>query len=383
MSKECISTVSDVQGGKIGGRYRVDAGRRIAVTLTAWAVVVVSGLFTLVVAPSASSAIVAENTVADIRVQGSVEEAPPGDGINTQDEIRYRITIENRGPDDIPAGSLMVVASVATSDGGVATIEVSRFNGPLGRADNGSCGVGRQQTLTCTNRQNINSGNNISLVFGNRHPTAVAGPLSFSISVTPVGDAYTDGNAGNNGFSGPSYSFADQPITTTTTTIATTTTIMEDTTTTVDPDAPTTTVDPNATTTTLAESTTTLESTTTTVATTTTLAPATTLPATAATTVAPPTTVEVTTSVAAMADGDASLPGQESSSSVLGATGETEDPTAGGQVALGPTTQNDGGTPWLLLVGIFAVLLLIGGVGLGLYAHYNRPPPLVDIRQYR
>jgi hypothetical protein len=383
VSKECISTVSDVQGGKLGGHHRVDAIRRIAVTATAWAVVVMSALVALVVGPSASSAIVAENTVADIRVQGSVENAAPGGGIDTQDEIRYRITIENRGPDDIPAGSLLVVASVATAEGGVATIEVSRFNGPLGRAGNGSCGVGRQETLTCTNRQDINSGRDISLVFANRHPTAVAGPLSFSISVNPAGDAYVDGNAGNNSFGGPSYAFAEQPVTTTTTTLATTTSIMEDTTTTVDPDAPTTTVDPNATTTTMPESTTTLESTTTTVATTTTLAPATTLPATTATTVAPPTTVEVTTSVAAMADDDASLPGQESSSSVLGATGETEDPTVGGQAALGPTTQNDGGTPWLLLAGIFAVLLLIGGVGLGLYAHYNRPPPLVDIRQYR
>ena len=383
MSKKQFSAVSNQRRAALGG-----VGRRMAVAVTAWTVVALSALFALVVAPTASSAVVAENIQANIRLQGSVEEAAPGEGIDTQDELRYRITIANQGPDDIPAGSLVVVASVTKADGSVATIEVSRFNGPLGRASNGSCGVGRQETLTCTNRQDIDSGRDISLVFGNRHPTAEAGPLTFSITVAAAPDTFTDTTPGNNGFSGPSYTFAEQPITTTTTTIATTTTtMMADTTTTVDPNEPTTTVDPNEPTTTVdpnETTTTTLETTTTILETTTTVAPTTTLAPTTATTVAPPTTVEVTTSIAAMADDEAALPGQESSSSVLGATGETEDPTTGGEaLALGPTAQDSGGTPWLLLGGIFAILLLIGGVGLALYAHYNRPPPLVDIRQYQ
>lgn len=85
-----------------------------------------------------------------------------------------------------------------------------------------------------------------------------------------------------------------------------------------------------------------------------------------------------------MVDGDASLPDQ-SSGSVLGATGEAELDDDGQEIAapLGPEANDDGGPPVLLIGAILAVLLLTGGVGLALYAHYNQPPPLVDIRQYR
>ncbi len=382
-----LNSVCDVSVGNRGGSSAQQTlGRRIVSLSAAVVILAVSTAIALNSAASPSSAVVAEVVEADVRVTGSVEEGPPGGGISTNDEMRYRVTIENRGPDDIPARSILLTASVERAGGGLATIEVSRFNGPLIPAPGGDCGVGRRQIILCTNSQEIRADRDITLVFANRHPAAEAGQLSFGVTVAPRDERYTDSSGGNNGFRGPTYVFADQPTTTTTTMPTTTTTIEtttvpSDSTTTVDPNEPTTTVDPNETTTTVAETTTTLATTTTTVPTTTTLATTTTLPTT--TTTMAPTTLDVTTSIDVMADEDATLPSQ-GSSSVLGASDQTEDPTSDAdEVVLGPTAQDDRGPPYLLLVGIFAVLLLMGGVGLALYAHYNRPPPLVDIRQYR
>jgi len=48
-----------------------------------------------------------------------------------------------------------------------------------------------------------------------------------------------------------------------------------------------------------------------------------------------------------------------------------------GQSGGGPA---DGGPPYLLLAVLAALVLVIAGVGTALYAHLNRPPPLVDMR---
>ena len=53
-------------------------------------------------------------------------------------------------------------------------------------------------------------------------------------------------------------------------------------------------------------------------------------------------------------------------------------------VVLGPeATAEDGGPPYVLLGGLVALVLLLGGIGLAVYAYYDRDPPLVDIRDYR
>lgn len=333
-------------------------------------------LLAMLLGPAAGVQAQAVVPSADLRLSASVEEGPPGGGVTTGSEMRYQITIENRGPDPIPADGIALVIFVDRSDStDAATIEVSRFgSGTLKNLPGGACGVGRHQILRCTNRQEIAPNQAVSVQVGHRHPAALTGQLSFFAEVTPRNVAFIDPGEGNNSFRGPSYSFRNPPTTTTTTAMTTTTT--EPTTTTTDPNS-TSTSDSTSSSTSTSSSSTTSSTTTTTAPTTTTTAPTT-------TTTAPTTTIEVSTSsLELMAGTDATLvPPSSNVASVLESTGSAEELDPDAAVALGPRGEDDGGPPYLLIAGFLAVLVLVGGVGLATYSYYNRDPPLVDIRQY-
>ena len=387
--------MGDLKDGTSGKLQRRPSSARLASSVLALLIAAISLTAALASTAAPASAVVEEAPVAELVVAGSVQNAPPNAGATTASEIRYRVTVTNRGPDPVPASSIRFTISVLINGGpDRSTIEVSRFNAPfipLG----GACGVGRQTVLSCTNSQQLAVGQDLVLVLEHRHPATAAGTHAFSFQAAPVGQSYTEGNTANNGFGGPTYVFANPP-TTTTTTIAPTTTLPPTTvpeTTAAETTLPETTLaettvpessttEAESTTSSTEESTTTLESTTTTEATTTSEAPTTLAPTTTV-----PTTLAPDTSVDALAGSEAALPDQDQGSgSVLGATGEAENAVAEGSsqelVVAQAAEDDDGGFPVLLLVGVFAVLLLLAGVGLALFAHYNRPPPLVDIRQF-
>jgi hypothetical protein len=291
---------------------------------------------------------------ADVRLGGSVEESPPAQGIGTGDTIGYRLSVQNQGPDPVPAGGLLLVLSVGAEGGGLATMEVARFNdgGLLQPAQGGACGIGTRQLIQCTNRQQLEPGQEIGLVIAHRHPAPVAGSLSLSAEASIVSASVSDPDAGNNRYGGPTYRFTIQPSPTTT---------MPTTTTTVDPSS-TSSSDPDS-----SSTTTTLESTTT-------------LPPTTTITTLPPTT---TTALEAMTDDDATLVGSQATL-VAPADGsaQTDDDQ---ELLLAPSAEEPGdgdGPPLVLLGALGALVLLAGGVALALYLHLNQAPPIVDIRRF-
>ncbi len=349
--------------------------------LGALAAIVSLAVVLLVAAPAVAQVVAVPS--ADLRLTGSVEERPQGGGITTGSEMRYRITIENRGPDPIPAASVSLVIFVDRDDSTeTATIEVSRFSsGGLQNLPGNACGVGRHQILRCTNRQTIDPGGELSLVIAHRHPAPLSGRLSFFAEASSRNGEFVDPDGSRNGFEGPGYSFRNPPATTTTSMTTTTTTTniaptstdgssssMTESTPTSEPS---TTSPPTSSTTTVASSTTTTAPTTTTTAPTTTTAVATT------------TTLPTTSSIELMAGSGAILvPPAPSVGSVLDATGRGTDPD---QLVALPTVTEDGGgdPPYLLIGGLLAALVLLSGVGLATYAQLRyRDPPLVDIRQY-
>lgn len=363
------------------GRVRVDPTGRFRTTAA-----IVAALFLIVgwvvVGGVAADAVVLPQS--DLRLSGSVEERPDGGGIDSGDTMEYRITVRNEGPTTVPARGLLLVLFVDRADASdLATIEVASFNdgGGLRPAPGGACGNGRRTLVQCTNRQALETGDEITLQISHRHPVAEAGTLSFVAEASLAQPTISDPVPGNNSFRGPNYQFRDQPATTTSTTVTTTTTTMPttmDPSTTTDPNASTTTMDPNASSTTMdpssttsSPSTTTSSSTTTTTTTTTTTSTTTT---TAPTTTSTTTTTEPTTSLAALS-GSATLPGGPTT--VPAAT-----ETSAEQLVLSQSgsVPSDGGPPYLLLTALAALVLLIGGVGVALYAHLNQPPPLVDMR---
>ncbi|MGB5756183.1 MAG: hypothetical protein WBM50_04655, partial [Acidimicrobiales bacterium] len=319
--------------------------------------------------------------IADLRLTAAVEEGPQGGGITTGSEMRYRITIENRGPDPIPADSISLVIFVDRSDSAeTATIEVSRFSsGGLKNLPGNACGVGRHQILRCTNRQAMEPGSDISLVIAHRHPAAVAGVLSFFAEVSSRNGEFVDPDGSGNGFEGPGYSFRNPPTTSTSSTMATTTT-MDQTTTSGDPSGSSMTGSSSAESSTTSEATSSTPATTTTSSTTTatsTSAPTTTTPQTTT------TTVPTTASFELMTGSDVTLVAPGSSvGSVLDATGTGTDVDPAVALAALPE-DGDGGPPYLLIGGLLAGIVLLSGIGLAGYAHVrHRDPPLVDIRQY-
>jgi len=314
---------------------------------------------------------------ADLRLTATVEEAPDRGGIDTNSTMGYQITVRNEGPNPIPARGLLLVLFVDRADGAeLATIEVARFSddGGLRPAPGGDCGNGRRSLVQCTNRQVLEAGQEINLRIGHRHPTAEAGTLSFVAEVSVTQPTLSDPVPGDNSYRGPNYQFRNQPATTTTTSTSSTTTTPTTTesSTTTDPSS-TTTTDPNASSTTMDSTTTTAESTTTSSTTTTTTS--TTSSTTTSTTTTLPSTTVTETSLAALT-GSATLPAGPTS---LQAGTETSTD----QLVLGESggVPSDGGPPYLLLAALAALVLLIGGVGTALYAHLNRPPPLVDMRR--
>ncbi len=341
-------------------------------------------------APSGQAQVVL--LAADLRVSGSVEERPPGDGVTTGSEMRYRITIENRGPDPVPANGLALLIFVDRSDSTqTATIEVSRFSsGGLKNIPGSSCGRGRHQVIRCTNRQQLEPDQEITLDIGHRHPAAISGQLSFFAEVTSRDRIFVDPGENNNGYRGPSYVFRNPPPTTTTT--APTTSVPPSTTTTVVES--TTTTDGNESTTTSDGSTSTTEATTTSTSeatTTTTEATTTTTEATTTTTEATTTSTSEPTTTTTEATTTTTLELRNGSDATLISPASTPDPSNGSggdgdegvAVALGPQAEDDGGgPPFLLIGGLLAALVLLGGVGLAAYTYYDRDPPLVDIRQF-
>lgn len=312
---------------------------------------------------------------ADVRLQGLVEQRPDGGGISTGSEIGYRITIENNGPDAVPAQAISLVMFVNRSDSpDMATMEVSRFSSRgLQEIPGNACGQGRHQVIRCTNRSAIEPNGSITVELAHRHPASIAGQLSFFAEVSPRNLSYIDGSDNNNAFGGPGYRFANQPTTTTTAAPSTTTTTTPSSTT---EDSSTSSSDStDSSTSSTASSTTAPSTTTSTTSTTVTTTTSTTTPSTTSTTEATTTSIELT-------DSDATLvPADSTDSSVLGAVGTAEEP--GEQVALGPQDEDGGGPPYLLIGALAAALVLLGGVGLAAYSYYyNQDPPLVDIRQY-
>ena len=293
---------------------------------------------------------------ADLRLGGSVEEAPPAQGIGTGDTLGHRFTIQNQGPDAVPVGGLLLTLSVGRVDvGGLATMEVARFNdgGRLQPAQGGACGIGTRQVIQCTNRQALDPGQEISLVVAHRHPTPEAGSLSLSAQVSIVSAAVSDPVGGNNGYGGPTYRFAVQPATSTT---------LEATTTTLDPSS-TSSSEPGAST---SSETTIAPSTTTTLAPTTTTLPTTTSPLESMTDDSASLVASQATMLQSAADGSPQVDGDQ-------------------ELVLAPTADEpgDGGGPPLLLLGALGALVLVaGGVALALYIHLNQAPPLVDIRRF-
>lgn len=316
---------------------------------------------------------------ADLQITGSVEEGPPGGGIDTGDTMVYDLTIRNNGPAPIPADSLLLVLFVDRADSAdQAVMEVARFNagGDLVPASGGACGNGTRLVVQCTNRQALAEDEEIRLRIGHRHPEALAGALTFVAEVSGSRYLFDDPNAGNNSFRGPTYGFLDPPTTTTTSTTSTTTTTTDPTTSTTMSDTSTTSTSASTTT---SESTTTSSSSTTTTSTTST----TTTTSTTSTT-APPTTTSstvpstTTTTLEALANPD-SLPTSASVQGVGDSTGEVPEDEA---VAAPSIEEPSDGLPFLALAALAALFVLLGGVGLGLYAYLNRPPPLVDIRRF-
>ena len=160
----------------------------------------------------------------------------------------------------------------------------------------------------------------------------------------------------------------------TTTTLATTTTISPE-----DPEDPSSpSVPESEPSTTLAEPTTTTLATTTTTlpTTTTTLAPTTTTAASATTTTILASTVS-SAEAGVVATGETGQ-SDPNSVSVLGATNDGSVVDGGEAAAL--AAPGNGGINWLLVAGLLAGALVLAGLGVGTYAYYNRPPPLIDIR---
>ncbi len=311
---------------------------------------------------------------ADLQLIGAVQEGPPGGGVTTGDTMVYELTIRNNGPSPIPADSLLLVLFVDRSDSAdQAPMEVARFNagGDLVAASGGGCGNGTRLVIQCTNRQALAENEEIRLRIGHRHPEALAGALTFVAEVSGSRNLFDDPTAGNNSFQGPTYGFVNPPTTTTTSTTSTTTTT----------ESSTTTSTSDSTTTSTSESTTTSDSTTTsssTTTSTTTTAPTTTTSTTSTT--APTTTTSTepstTTTLTGLA-GSGSLP-----TSVQG-VGDSVDGLPADQAVAAPSVEEPSdGLPVLLLAALAALFVLLGGVGLGLYAYLNRPPPLVDIRRF-
>lgn len=376
---EVAVSVSSVKFRTVGGTMSERSLRRpvigsvVAAARAVLALAVVAVMATLTATPASAVAVVVPEI--DIQLQGTVVQAPPADGISQLDEMSYQLTFRNLGPDPLPARSLSIVVRVDNASApNASTIEVTRLSGPTEPEPGGECGTGRRPVTRCTNSQELAVGGEFQMVVGHLHPAAEAGTLSFIGEVTPREGAYADPASGNNFFRGPTYSFVNPPEETTTTTSVeepTETTVVE----------PTTSVPEETSSSVETETTTSIEATTTTLAATTT-APTTTV-ATTATTL--PTTVATapTTSIEQLADTDAEVVG-ENAAAVLGATGVAEEDPDTAAAPLAPSTSDGGGGPPLLLIGGFlAVLVLLGGVGTALYAYYNRPPPLVDIRQYR
>lgn len=350
----------------------------------ALAVLVIAFVALAMLATAPAQAQVAVVPIADLRLVAAVEEGPQGGGITTGSEMRYRVIIENRGPDPIPADSISLVIFVDRNDSAeTATIEVSRFSsGGLKNLPGNACGVGRHQILRCTNRQAMEPGSDISLVIAHRHPAAVAGVLSFFAEVSSRNGEFVDPDGSANGFEGPGYSFRNPPATTSTSsTMATTTTL--DQTTTSGGESSGSSMTGSST----GESSTTSEATSSTTATTTTLSTTTSTTASTTTTSSTlqtaTTTQPTTASIELMTGTDVTLVAPGSSvGSVLDATGTGTDVDPAVALA-GLPEDGDGGPPYLLIGGLLAGIVLLSGVGLAAYAHVrDRDPPLVDIRQY-
>ncbi len=359
----------------------------------------------LVLAPPSAAGV--NIVVIDLALNGSIESAPPRSGISTSDLLEYRLTITNRSEQTLPSRALALKVFVANDQSRSPTeMEVVRFGAPL-LSPLGTCGNGRTREILCTNRRELEPGDDISIVFRHRHPEPVVGRMTFFAELGPNGDGYVEpeGGLSNNGYSGSSYVFAQQPTTTTTTEPTTTTTRPTTTTSTTDPDTTTstessttssevttsttdTTEPSTSSTTTTSSSTTSTTEATTTSSTTTTTTTTTTSTTTTATTTAPPTTVEATTTTDAAAAGgtDDSLAGPQASlvasnvDSVAGVSAQ-EQLAEEAAAVLAPDV-DDGGPPYLLIIAILAVLALLGGIGLAVYTMVDRDPPLVDIREW-
>ncbi|MGH1488223.1 MAG: hypothetical protein ACRBK7_02325 [Acidimicrobiales bacterium] len=366
--------------------------------------------FMLLATPSAVAAQEEVPTV-DLELNGSIETGPPSRGVSTFDVLEYRLTITNLGSVPLPAEALSLKVFVDNdSTRSNAEMEVFRFNGsdfrPLG-----ICGGARTREILCTNRRIIEPEKSISVVVRHRHPEPLAGELRFFAELGPNNGGYVEprGGLSNNGFSGPSYVFANPPTTTTTTAPPTTTTASttsttesttsttDPTTTTTDPDASTTTTDANgssttettvdSSSTTAASSTSSTEATSTTEASTTTASTTTTLVITTSTTstTAPPSSsstastsgLPITTIIAS----PSLIAPNDDSVEALRADLELSD--ADSALALGAGNDNNGGgPPYLWIVAGIAALALLGGIGLAAYTLYRPDPPLVDIRQW-
>ncbi len=370
---------------------RAATGMVTAVLRPVLAAAVITVLSTVSAAPASAVVVTPE---VDVQILGAVVQAPSSGGISELDEMRYRVTVRNLGPNPLPARSVSIVIRVVNaSTPNASNVEVARLTGPVEPEPGGECGTGRRPVTRCTNSQEVPVNGEFQMIVGHLHPEVEAGTLSFVSEVVAREGAYTDPVTGNNFFRGPTYSFLNLPEETTTTTAVedpVETTLVE---TTLSPPEETVSSLPEETVSSLPEETTSsveLESTTTTLApttlaTTTTLSTTTTtVPTTVSTTTTTvPTTVSTaaTTSIQPLSDSGADAVGGNEGE-VLGASGVAEDPDVAAPLAPG-TSDDEGGPPLLLIGGFLAVLVLIGGVGAAMYAYYNRPPPLVDIRQYR
>jgi hypothetical protein len=321
-------------------------------------------LLMAVVAAPVEGAVLPE---ADLQLVGSLTEAPPGGGITTRDTMEYDLTIRNLGPTEIPARRLLLVLFVERSGGSEPwSMEVARFDADdLRPPPGGSCGVGRHEFIQCTNSQRLPPGGEIRVRIGHRHPEAVAGALTFVAEVDFGQTTIVDPVRANNAYRGPSYGFVNPPTTTSSSTTSTTsssttsTTMMG-------------TTDPSTTTETTAGSTT--ASSATTSSSTTAASPTTTASSTTSTTA--PTTTSTSSSSIEPLTGSATLLTTPSRT-------EQTQATVDQQLVLGPSTDDPGdGPPYLLLGALAALVLVVGGAGVAAYAHLNRPPPLVDIRNF-
>ncbi len=361
-----LESSSDSTASAVGGVWRDARPRRRRAILA----LVVTAVLALTLTPvNGADAVVLPQ--ADVRLTGTVGEGPDPGGVDTNSTMEYRLTVRNEGPNPIPAGGLLLVLFVDRAEGtDRATIEVARFSddGGLRPAPGGDCGNGRRLLVQCTNRQNLEAGQEINLRIGHRHPSAEAGTLSFVAEVSVTQPTLSDPVPGDNSYRGPNYQLRNQPPTTTTSTTTPTTT---ESSTTTDPSS-TTTTDPNGSSTTVESTTTTSESTTTSSSTTSTTS-TTTLPSTTTTL---PSTTGTETSLAALS-GSATLPAGPTTLQL--ATDSSSEGLVLGESGGGPT---EGGPPYLLLAALLALVVLIGGVGTALYAHLNRPPPLVDMRTF-